>query len=43
MRYSGNSYSVSDFLHRLDVITRDELVISIEELNAGLLERSLRQ
>ena len=37
------TYSVGDLLHGLDVIARDELVVRVEELDAGLLERSLRE
>lgn len=35
------TYSVGDFLHRLDVITRYKLVISVEEFDARFLERAL--
>lgn len=34
---------VGDLLHRLDVVARDELVVGVEELDAGLLERALRE
>ena len=37
------TYSVGDLLNGLDVIARDELVVRVEELDAGLLERPLRQ
>ena len=32
---------VRDLLHRLDVVARDELLVRVEELDAGLLERAL--
>jgi hypothetical protein len=35
--------SVCDLLYWLDVVTRDELVICIEELNTGFLKCSLGQ
>lgn len=34
---------VCDLLDRLNVVARDKLVIRVEELNAGLLERALRE
>lgn len=34
---------VRDLLHGLDVVARDELLVRVEELDAGLLERALRQ
>ena len=35
--------SVSDFLHWLDIIARNQLVVRIEEFDSGLLERPLGQ
>ena len=43
MEEDSGTYSVGDLLHRLDVIARDELVVRVEELDAGLLERPLRE
>ena len=37
------TYSVRDLLHCLNVVTRDKLVVSIEEFNTGFLESTLRQ
>lgn len=35
------THSVSNLLHRFDVVARDELVVSIEELNSTFLEGTL--
>jgi len=35
--------SVRDLLQRLDIMTRDELVISAKELDTGFLEGSLSE
>lgn len=34
---------VRDLLHRLDIVARDELLVRVEKLDPGLLERSLRE
>jgi len=35
--------SVRDLLHRFDIVTRDELVVGVEELDTGFLEGSLSE
>ena len=37
------AYSVSDLLHRLDIVAGNKLVVCVEELDPGLLERALRE
>ena len=39
----GTTYSVGDLLHRFNVVTGNELIIRVEELDSGLLEGSLRE
>ena len=40
---SRETYSVGDLLHGLDVVAWDELVVRVEELDTGFLERALGQ
>ena len=37
------TYSICNFLDGFDIITRNQLVVSIEKFNAGLLEGTLSQ
>jgi len=37
------TYSIRDLFDWFDIITRDQLVVSIEEFDAGLLEGTLSQ
>lgn len=37
----ATTYSISNLLNGLDIITRDKLVISVEKLNAGFFESTL--
>jgi len=39
----GFEVGVGDLFHGLNVVTRDELVVRVKELDTGLLERSLSQ
>jgi hypothetical protein len=39
----ATTHSISYLLNRLDIITRNKLVVSVEELNTGFFESALRE